>query len=190
MEEFSLGDVSGAVQIDVNDFRIRIDELGCGVKVFSKTPANVTFAGSIKASKTETAIAVAQKALKIGDIVKEGENKGWIYAGLSEDVESPGYNKPLFVAPEITGVMTCFKASEVISDLRKKEGKDRLPTNGELTQIFETFAKKNIRNFGREDYWAVEYYNPFNHVVPYQRFSHDKTDINGKGLLKVVQLVR
>ena len=37
----------------------------------------------------ETKEISLREAFKIGDIVKEWGNKGWIYAGLSEDPKNP-----------------------------------------------------------------------------------------------------
>jgi len=156
--DFSLGDNLGEVTIKVNGLHLRIDEDGKDVRVLSGGFVKFGFA-----LETETAVIAAQEAFKIGDTIKYGENKGWIYAGFSTDPKSPGYEKPLLVASEDIGVMTHYEAEYVVAGLHDKGQKDRLPTVGELNQIFRTFAKKNIGGFSRNTfnsifgiYWTVE----------------------------------
>ncbi len=189
--EISLGETFHEVVFEAKDFCLKVDvgekDGNESVRITSKVPIKVDFT---KNKGTETAIISAQRAFEIGDKATKGKNKGWIYAGLSKDVESPGYNEPLWVAPKDLGIMTCCEALDTVFDLRKKNGKDRLATAGELTQIFGVVAKYKIDGFGREDYWAAEYNGLFSRVVPYQQFSHDKSDVNGKGLLKTMLLVR
>ena len=162
MKEISLGSEFGAVAINVNDTRVEIDEDG-KVKVFSKTPTVVTFGGSL--SKTETAITSAVKALKIGYIA----NDGWIYAGLSEDSNSPGYNEPLWVAPVDSGVMDHYEAEELVERLHKEGKPDRLPTEGELNQIFNNLAAKNLGGFHRDHKENIRKYwtNKRSEELPY-----------------------
>ena len=187
--EISLGRDFHKIVFKAEDFPLDVkeDDGNQNIEIVSTTPLSVDFVGG---TDTKTAIIFARRAFEIGDKATKGKNIGWIYAGLSEDVKSPGYNKPLFVAPEITGVMTLGKAIDVVNELHYKEGKDRLATAGELTQIFGVVAKYEIDGFGREDYWAAKYNDPFTSVVPCQLFSHDKSDVNGQGLLKTMLLVR
>ncbi len=104
----------------------------------------------------KTAITDVCEALEIGDIVKNGENKGWIFAGISDDLESPGYDEPLFAAPEDFGVMTHYEAECVVAELHRKGCKDRLATPRETDDLlFNNLAKKGIGGFNRNTFNSV-----------------------------------
>ena len=151
-KEQSLKDKFGAVAIDVNGLYLKISTDSQNFEVISDTPMKIDH-HTTSALKTETAITAAKTALKIGDTAKDG----WIYAGISDDPKSPGYNKPLWVAPEDSGVMTHYDAKRTAVELSKGNMKVRLPTLIELSQVFNFLAKKGKGGFSQDSYWAKEY---------------------------------
>src|SRR5688572_5671474 len=57
---------------------------------------------------------------KFGDLGPDG----FIYAGVSDDPQGPGYRQPLWVAPRDSGVMTHYEATVLAETLPAQ----RLPT--------------------------------------------------------------
>ena len=189
MEEISLGDDFDEVAINVNDIRIEIGRDG-KVKVFSKNPTIVTFGGSIP--KTETAITSAVEALKIGDVAKDG----WIYAGLSENPNSPGCDKPLWVAPMDSGVMDHYEAEEFVERLHKEGKPDSLPTEDELSKIFNGLVMAGYGNFQKHHkkdigkYWTDKRSEEPSFDAVYVDLSNGKQGVYSRSNLSSVRLVR
>lgn len=155
--------IYAGTSIKVNSLSLEVSADGRKLGVISPNPVEISLS-TTDALKTETAIAAAQTALKIGDIAKDG----WIYAGISDDPKSPGYKKPLWVAAEDDGVMTHYDAKRTAFELSKGNNKVRLPTLIELSQIFNSLAKKGKGGFSQDKYWAEEY-KRFSFITKYQK---------------------
>lgn len=77
---------------------------------------------------------MTEKELHVGDKAADG----WIYAG-----ESPDTHKPMYVAPRDV-IASCYwdEANQMADAVAKQTGKEvRLPTKGELKQMFDNKAK-------------------------------------------------
>ena len=126
-----------------------------------------------------------QAVLEIGDIAEED---GYIYAGTVTDPDNLGCNRSLWVAPEDAGTMTHYKAEKTAADL-----KARLPTERELSQIFNGLVEKGLGEFDKSKgkYWAAECDSFFLNKAVYKDFSSNgKHGIRNRDRSALVRFVR
>ena len=148
-------------------------EAATGGKLAVSTNGIFTIAPILSAVKPAvtnyTAIAAAKAALEIGYKDKDG----WIYAGVSPDT-----GKSIFVAPADAGRMSRREAMKAAAALQKQGKTDtRLPSEGELKQIFNNKAK--IGGFNETGSMPAAWYWLSSTRKYYDAYARDFRDTEG-----------